>query len=137
MHYLIYISTAVNALSDAELVSLLEQCRPNNLKLGITGMLLYKNGNFMQMLEGNQHTVDTLFQRIKTDPRHKDVSEVMVGETEKRYFPDWSMGFCNMDKVAALPPLDQYVKAKLTLRSFENDAQNAHHFMVMFNDANP
>ena len=70
---MVYISSAVRLMTDAELVSLLRQCRANNEKAGITGMLLYKGGNFMQALEGPEEDVDRLQRRIETDPRHTGI----------------------------------------------------------------
>ena len=54
MFYLIYVSSAIKLMHDDELLLLLEKARENNSRLGITGMLLYKEGNFMQMLEGGK-----------------------------------------------------------------------------------
>ena len=65
MFYLIYISSAVKLMNDDELLFMLEQAREKNLRLGLTGMLLYKNGSFMQMLEGDKQTVLDLYDTIR------------------------------------------------------------------------
>ena len=52
MYQLIYLSSATEMFTKEKLLALLEQSRPNNARLGITGILLYSNGNFMQTLEG-------------------------------------------------------------------------------------
>ena len=93
MYYLIYVSTATKALHEEQLISLLESCRENNLKQKVTGMLLYKNGHFMQMLEGDEKTVKSLYEKICCDKRHHGQYLVMTGNTEQRAFPDWSMVF--------------------------------------------
>ena len=64
MFSLVYVSAAVTWFSDRELRGLLAQCRLSNAQTGITGMLLYKDGNFMQTLEGDERTVRALEARI-------------------------------------------------------------------------
>ena len=93
MYFLIYVSSATRDLTEADLVQLLEQSRDDNRELGITGMLLYKGGNFMQILEGEREAVKSIFGKIQIDERHKGVIVVMEGEIEQRQFPEWAMGF--------------------------------------------
>ena len=66
--FLTYVSTAARELSKDDLNELLAQCRENNAKLGITGMLLYKDGNFMQVLEGEETVVRSIYAKISGDP---------------------------------------------------------------------
>lgn len=136
MFYLIYVSSATKLMNDEELLFLLNQSRDNNLKLNITGMLLYKSGNFMQMLEGEKQTVLELFETIKKDERHKDVYTILTGDIEKRNFEDWSMGFCNMDKTGGEAQYNVYIKQNLLLRKFHKDSRKAYRFMVSFNNKN-
>ena len=70
MVFLVYVSSAVKLFSDEELVQLLEASRENNSKIGVTGMLLYKEGNFMQLIEGPEESVRSLHAKISIDPRH-------------------------------------------------------------------
>ena len=70
MFYLIYASHAVKPKGDDELLFLLEQSREKNLRLGITGMLLYKELNIMQMLEGEEPDVLPLYDTIRKDDRY-------------------------------------------------------------------
>ena len=90
---LIYISSALREMDDAELDQLLVEARAQNLALDITGMLLYSGGTFMQVLEGERDTALRLYARIINDPRHKDVTLIEHEQCEARCFPDWSMGF--------------------------------------------
>jgi len=69
MFHLVYVSSAVEPFSKTELVELLHVARANNERLGITGMLLYRDGNFMQVLEGEEPVVRDLYARIERDPR--------------------------------------------------------------------
>ena len=60
MFHLVYVSSAVRPFSKSELVELLNVTRDNNSRLGVTGMLLYRDGNFMQVLEGGEPVVRAL-----------------------------------------------------------------------------
>tara|TARA_R110001583_G_scaffold18663_3_gene73995 strand:- start:13366 stop:13782 length:417 start_codon:yes stop_codon:yes gene_type:complete len=130
--YLIYVSSAVQLLPEEELLLLLRQSQAKNLNLGITGMLLYKGGNFMQMLEGEEQTVRELYATIRKDPRHHNVLTIITGSLKSRNFKDWSMGFQNMDKIADLPNYKYYIKENLTLYSFQDDAAQAYEFITGF-----
>lgn len=130
--YLIYVSSAVQLLPEEELLLLLRQSQAKNLNLGITGMLLYKGGNFMQMLEGEEQTVRELYATIRKDPRHHNVLTIITGSLKAQNFKDWSMGFQNMDKIADLPNYKYYIKENLTLYSFQDDAAQAYEFITGF-----
>lgn len=93
MKYLIYLSTAVNLFSQDELEKLLEKSRKNNAAKDVTGLLLYHDGSFIQVLEGEPGTVDNVFKTIETDPRHKHIITIAEGEHDGRAFSKWSMGF--------------------------------------------
>jgi hypothetical protein len=93
MQRIVYISTATRPLEDGELVDLLLQCRRNNDRDGITGMLLYKDGVFVQALEGPRFAVRACFERIRRDERHQDLSVLVDQAIRERTFSDWSMGF--------------------------------------------
>jgi len=137
MFYLIYVSSAVKLMTDEELIALLEQSREKNLGLGITGMLLYKSGNFMQMLEGERDTVLGLYETIRHDDRHRNVINIIGDDIKHRNFEHWSMGFYNMDKIRDLPNFSEYIDQNLTSRIFQADAKFAYKFMVSFNRNNP
>lgn len=91
-----YTSAATRLLSVAELVELIEQIRPKNERLGVTGLLLYSGGNVIQTLEGTTSVIDELFDTIRVDPRHGDVRVVDWREADARSFSQWSMGFRNV-----------------------------------------
>ena len=99
MFHLVYTSQAVNALSGAELLARLPVYREKNVRLAVTGLLLYKDGEFMQALEGDEATVRTLFARISQDPRHERVHLLTTVAVPQRQFPQWSMGFKNLDEI--------------------------------------
>ena len=88
-----YLSKASSPMSAAQLVSLLQQCHANNMARGVTGMLFYGNGTFLQVIEGEATTVDELVGKIARDPRHEDIRILSRKAIEHREHPDWSMGF--------------------------------------------
>ena len=136
MYFILYISSASKPMNDNELFELLEEVRGKNTKIEITGMLLYKGGNFLQMLEGEKEIVEALFQTIKKDPRHKDIVTVMEDETEKRIFETWSMGFVNMDKKGEYPKYEDYIHENLNFRDFDEEAEEAYEFICAFDEYN-
>ena len=96
---LVYVSFAKGKMSGDDLETLLEQCRTNNEPLGVTGMLLYRDGYFIQALEGEESVVMPLFNKIALDQRHQHIIVAYKGEISKRTFKDWSMGFKNISEV--------------------------------------
>ena len=99
-----YTSTMVRPMSDPELVDLLVESRARNADRGITGLLLYRQGRVMQMLEGDERVVRNLYDRIAMDVRHAGVTNVWSGLTTERRFPDWTMGFEDLDATARSLP---------------------------------
>ncbi|NPD04446.1 BLUF domain-containing protein [Nocardioides sp. zg-1308] len=91
-----YTSSAMQLMSVAELVDLIEQIRPKNERLGVTGLLLYSGGTVIQTLEGPEDVIDGLFGVITADARHTDVRVVDRRYVDQRAFATWSMGFRNV-----------------------------------------
>lgn len=92
-HTLIYTSVASQKMADNELKELLKKSRANNTSLDITGMLLYLDPFFIQVLEGDESVINKAFDTIKKDPRHYKVSIIYKKLIPDRLFPDWTMGF--------------------------------------------
>lgn len=90
---LIYFSSATRDLPDAELVELLATSRRNNAALGITGALLHHDRQFVQVLEGPDAEVRSLFDRISQDPRHAAIGMVDSARVTQRIFADFTMGW--------------------------------------------
>jgi hypothetical protein len=99
VYFLVYASTAVKALSETELLTLLESARAFNQSRKITGLLLYASGTFVQVLEGSRSEVLELYGRILRDTRHKDCTVIAQGERLGRRFPDWTMGFKDLQSL--------------------------------------
>ena len=120
MYRLVYISSAVEPFSEQELEDLLIKNRQNNSAVGITGMLLYKDGNFMQCLEGPKKAVCTLQAKIQSDRRHRGMIVLLREEHVQREFKDWTMGFKKLDSNTALdvPGYSDFLDLPLTSEQF-------------------
>lgn len=94
---LTYASTANYEWSSEELLTLLKKCRTNNGAKNITGILLYANGTFFQVLEGDEMTLDALYTVIEKDKRHQNCVIIEKQKITERAFPYWSMGFEKLD----------------------------------------
>lgn len=88
-----YASTATKPLTGDELRELITAARASNARLGITGLLLYKNGSFLQVLEGEEGKITRLFEKIRQDPRHEGIVMLRRRAVDDRSFPDWPMGY--------------------------------------------
>ena len=115
MIHLIYISSATRELGEGDLAELLKQSRARNKKQNVTGMLLYRDGAFLQVLEGEEKDVDEIYSSICLDRRNAGNYLIERKVIKERNFPDWSMGFENL---VTWPPddleggLDIFAKAR-------------------------
>jgi hypothetical protein len=89
----IYVSTARVPADTAMLDSILAVSVRNNVPAGITGMLLYAGGTFMQVLEGEEEAVNATHERIERDSRHMGIIVLEHAPIESRSFARWSMGY--------------------------------------------
>ncbi|MEO0595960.1 MAG: BLUF domain-containing protein [Chloroflexota bacterium] len=95
---LVYVSFAKGQhLEEAELEQILQEARDNNKEIDVTGMLLYRRGLFVQVLEGEDKVVTDLYAKIAKDPRHKRCMVLYKNKITQRSFNDWSMGFSVID----------------------------------------
>lgn len=93
MIYLAYCSAATSLMSSADLVELLRTSHRNNQRDRISGMLLYHEGSFMQVLEGEPELVHATYARIVKDPRHRSVIKLTEAALPERNFGSWAMSF--------------------------------------------
>ena len=93
LHAIAYVSSASWNLLDEQVERIVSESRRLNALNGITGVLLYCDGNFMQYLEGDAHAVHATFARIRASECHYQVNELMNQPIDAREFGDWSMGF--------------------------------------------
>ncbi|HVZ42452.1 MAG TPA: BLUF domain-containing protein [Ramlibacter sp.] len=125
---LLYCSRAVDASPEA-IESILSKAREHNPATGITGILCYGGGIFLQAIEGGRMQVSELFGHIVKDARHKDVALLKYQEISERRFGGWSMGQVNMSKInhsillkySEKPELDPYgVSGDVSLAMLED-----------------
>jgi hypothetical protein len=90
---LIYFSKISDINMEQDIGKILESCVSHNKENGITGMLLYATGTFLQVLEGEKQAVDETMSRVFADPRHYDVKVLIQEPIEERHFSQWSMGY--------------------------------------------
>ena len=94
----IYASAATRPFETAELTALLQEARKHNDAAGLTGMLLYTEGSFFQVLEGVPEAVEALYARIELDQRHDQVTKIVAEAIPGRSFADWTMGFSQVSR---------------------------------------
>lgn len=111
MYHIIYISTASHLMEQAELLALLAKAREFNQSRGITGLLLYKDGYFVQILEGARDCLKGLLDKIRNDSRHYGVVTISEGEIPHREFSEWAMGFRELSgsNLAFVPGFTAYM----------------------------
>ena len=133
---LIYVSTSVKLLNDEELLDILKASRENNSSRDVTGLLLYKGGNFMQVLEGPDDVVEALYEMIKTDPRHKDVFVLSREQISNRQFPAWEMAFQNLDnpEIKNEPGYSQFLQDEFIADVYRENPLRAYIMLLTFRD---
>ena len=133
---LLYVSTSIKLFSEEELLEMLKVSRDNNKALDITGLLLYKGGNFMQVLEGPDEVVNSLYEKIKLDPRHKDVTVISSEQIPARQFPAWEMAFQNLDNPAVKdePGYSQFLQDEFTADIYRENPLRAYIMLLTFRD---
>jgi Sensors of blue-light using FAD len=89
----LYVSSATRPISDSDVNQILTTARRENAKVGVTGMLLFCDNSFLQILEGPGDDVDAILSRIAKDPRHAHLRVLVRDQKPVRSFADWSMGF--------------------------------------------
>lgn len=89
----IYTSSATRAMRDEDLRAILDTSVRQNAGDEVTGLLLYANGRFMQVVEGPSASIDALMARLERDPRHHTITVLSRTEVTQREFARWSMGF--------------------------------------------
>jgi Sensors of blue-light using FAD len=126
---LLYVSRAVDKdCSKSAIESILEASRSHNLHNGITGVLCYGGGVFLQAIEGGRDAVNRLYNHIASDARHSDVVLLHYEEISERRFGGWTMGQVNLSKLntsivlkySEKPEFDPYsVSGKVSLALLE------------------
>jgi hypothetical protein len=101
LHRLIYLSYSRELLDDAHLASILTKSRTFNPTVGVTGLLLYHEGSFIQVIEGPKASLDLLMSKIRKDLRHGGIITLYSKPVSERAFPSWSMGYAAFESLPA------------------------------------
>jgi hypothetical protein len=107
LYSIVYVSTAVRRLQLTELMPLLEVARLRNAGEGITGVLLYADGAFMQYLEGPAAGLSRIYSAIKAHPLHYGMVDLVREPVAQRVFPEWSMAFHLAGGFGQASPVEQ------------------------------
>lgn len=137
MFRLIYVSTARELMSNDALLEILTKAREKNSKLGVTGMLLYKDGNFIQMLEGDEDVVRSLYDTISHDDRHFDSIAIVEEPAQERMFSEWTMGFRNLSdpQLQSLPGFSSFNSLDLSHKEAAPDVAACIEILKFFRDS--
>ena len=135
---MVYISSATLGLNERIITSIVKASQLNNQQLGVTGILLYNSGNFMQLLEGEAEKVESLYEKIKLDKRHTGVSLLMKETITGKNFHNWQMGYRNFNKLKALDPeiLSPFLEEELNFSIYKSNPHRALQFLETFKKIN-
>lgn len=120
VHHILYRSQATYFPNEAELQAILDWSRTYNAQHNITGLLLYSDGRFMQVIEGTERTIHDLFDRIQQDTRHQHVTTLSEGPGEHRWFADWHMAFGYVEPVELAQMLSVVEAGRSPLLPFDD-----------------
>lgn len=136
LFHLVYVSTASEPMGEGDLAALLGQSRERNARNGVTGMLLFKDGRFIQLLEGQEEDVKEIFGSIRRDERHHGVEVLWSRYAQYREFPDWTMGFQNIDEVdpATLNGFTPFLDRDFRYENFLENSTDVHAMLLAFRD---
>lgn len=133
MFHLVYCSTAVQLFSEEALHSLLAQSRERNAVQDITGLLLYHNGGFVQVLEGEEATVRRVFSSILRDERHHSVITVIEEPISERAFPHWRMAFRDLSDLDSAPEgFSDFLTTPFNGREFSENPSRCQKLLLSF-----
>ena len=90
---LFYVSQANATFNAEEIPNILAKAHAFNPSQGLTGVLMFRGGTFIQLLEGDEDKVRALYGKIGTDPRHRNLLTIFERRTDERIFSDWSMAY--------------------------------------------
>ena len=114
----VYKSREVPPLSEDDIARILNVSRLYNREHDITGILLYNEGRFTQVIEGSRDNILILKARIMADSRHKDIITLYEGHGQNRIFSSWSMAFHTPDELQ-MKQLDSFMPIDWGQRTVE------------------
>lgn len=91
--YILYVSSFVKDYSTTDLDIMMKSFKENNLREGVTGVIIVSNRNVMQFIQGNKKNLQMLWSNIERDGRHKNIKVLMKGESDLILYKDWSLRY--------------------------------------------
>ena len=136
LYQIVYTSTACESFSRTDLMELLQGSVQRNTRAGITGLLLYYDGTFMQTLEGEEPVVIALFAKISRDPRHHHVIPLIHGPINRRDFFDSAMAFrdLNAPELRELPGYSDFLNTPLNGDLLVPDLSKGQQLLLLFKE---
>ena len=134
LFHLGYVSTETGDLGLSGMVELLTEARRINTSRDITGLLLHRERSFYQVLEGAEDVVRQTFDSIEKDQRHTAIDVLFEGEVDEREFPDWQMGFLNLDgvEVGTLQGYSDFLSREDNAKDFLENLSRGKRLALMF-----
>lgn len=123
-------------MSERDMQHLLQHAKNNNDKTGITGILLYRSGLFMQYLEGKKFSVNKLYTKIKNDPRHTSLIKMHEKPISERIFRNWAMEFRHIRHINSLLNFDAYLRLHIDDTAKESNRRAIYNFVMSFEQRN-
>ena len=130
LKFILYVSDVSDHCGDRETTDILKTSRTNNARNSVTGMLVRKEREFLQFIEGPAEVIDDLFRKIQVDDRHRSVTIVDQGLTSDRVFFNWEMGFASEPNIQPLQW--KWQLDKISLFSLADDAARCLNFVKEF-----
>ena len=111
MHLIVYTSEYIGKAEDvdAALADIVARSKINNTEYDITGLLFYHGGRFVQLLEGEQDSLEGLMSILEEDERHQNIQRIVDQPIKERAFQEWGMGSLNLSEDAVIDP-DELVR---------------------------
>lgn len=131
MKRVVYSSAARAAIDERALTDILAIARVRNARRDLTGMLLYRDGVFLQLLEGREVEVDLVMNSIRQDPRHQRITVLFEEKIAARAFPSWSMAY------RVLPSVESDGSAVRPMKEIARDAPYALRLLLQFAEPAP
>jgi hypothetical protein len=122
VYQLTYRSKAIEDITPNSIYEIVQVANKFNPTVGITGCLVFENGYFIQILEGEQEAVEELYFKIKQDKRHTFTSILSKGFTAKRIFDKWDMAYMNLTDLSVGDINDLVQKAQKELENITTKA---------------
>ena len=127
IYQLVYLSFANFDIGDKDVVSdILKSSTLNNSRLNVTGILFYKDGTFIQLIEGAKEVIKNLYKKISLDSRHEHLQIFWEGNSSQRSFPNWSMSLKDINELDS--ELQEEFKEILNLKNDQSKKEAGYKF---------